>query len=271
MLDIAFLIFIMTCQKTPLQLSTKSNYIFCSFTGYGRKEKAMSLKAFFAVIAVAGGISIFGASDAFAASKTVTLKEGDTLSSVADANATTYVRIFNANDKLSNPDVIYAGDAVRIPEEKETLPDRYGEFLAAQQAAVVAAPAAAAPVYEETYQPAAPAAYEAPAAPAASSNYSVASGNSYVWGNCTWYVKNMRPDIGSFWGDAGAGWIYNAQAAGFATGSAPAVGAIAVETGHVAYVTAVGNGTVTVSEMNFVGLGVVSSRTVPTSSFTYIY
>ena len=40
----------------------------------------------------------------------VTIAEGDTLSSIADANKTTYVRIFNANENLSSPDAINAGD-----------------------------------------------------------------------------------------------------------------------------------------------------------------
>ena len=53
------------------------------------------------------------------ASKTYTVKAGDTLSKIAkqqlgDANA--YMKIFEANrDQLSNPDLIKPGQVLRIP------------------------------------------------------------------------------------------------------------------------------------------------------------
>ena len=100
------------------------------------------------------------------------------------------------------------------------------------------------------------------------------SANTYDYGYCTWYVKNKRPDIGGYWGDANK-WLGSAIAAGYTTGSTPVPGAIAVsgesQWGHVAYVESVGNGTVTVSEMNYKGWGIVSTRTVSSSFFTYIY
>ena len=54
----------------------------------------------------------------------VTVAEGDTLTGIADANKTTYVRIFDANDKITDPDLIYPGDSYRIPDVNEQLPDR---------------------------------------------------------------------------------------------------------------------------------------------------
>lgn len=54
----------------------------------------------------------------------VIVAEGDTLTAIADANKTTYVRIFDANDKISDPDLIYPGDSLRIPKAEEQLPDR---------------------------------------------------------------------------------------------------------------------------------------------------
>ena len=67
-------------------------------------------------------------------------------------------------------------------------------------------------------------------------------------------------------GNAGA-WLYNARAAGYATGKKPQVGAIVVTTedaryGHVAYVESVGKDTITISEMNYKGWGVVNTRTL---------
>lgn len=58
------------------------------------------------------------------APKTVTVLEGDYLSKIATANDTTYLRLFYANEKISNPDLIYPGDNVRVPEASETLAAR---------------------------------------------------------------------------------------------------------------------------------------------------
>jgi len=54
----------------------------------------------------------------------VTVAEGDSLSSIADAHATTWVRIFNANEGVANPDIINPGDSLRIPTADEQLTDR---------------------------------------------------------------------------------------------------------------------------------------------------
>lgn len=99
-------------------------------------------------------------------------------------------------------------------------------------------------------------------------------GNSYAYGYCTYYVAGRRY-VPSNWGNANS-WLYNARAAGYSTGSAPAVGAIAWEGtgyyGHVSYVESVSGGMVTVSEMNYGGgWNRISRRTAPASSFRYIY
>lgn len=110
--------------------------------------------------------------------------------------------------------------------------------------------------------------YYGPARPYVGSS----AGNTYVWGQCTWYAKSKRPDLPNGLGNGGQ-WVANAAALGFATGSTPRVGAIGEQPGHVVYVEAVhSNGTVTISEMNYNGgVGIVHKRTVPASTFTYIY
>lgn len=100
------------------------------------------------------------------------------------------------------------------------------------------------------------------------------SGNGYAYGYCTYYVASRRA-VPSNWGNANQ-WYYNAQASGFSVGSSPVPGAIAWTGagyyGHVAYVESVSGSMVTVSEMNYNGgWNRVSSRTVPASSFRYIY
>jgi surface antigen len=104
-----------------------------------------------------------------------------------------------------------------------------------------------------------------------------AAGNAYAGGNCTWYVKSKRPDIGNFWGNANS-WYASAAAQGWNVGSKAKVGAIGTTTegwaGHVVYVEKVSRdgSRVTISEMNYGGaLGVVHTRSVPASDFQYIY
>lgn len=99
-----------------------------------------------------------------------------------------------------------------------------------------------------------------------------AAGNLYAPGFCTYGVKMWRPDIPNRWGNADR-WIYSAQASGWATGSVPRVGAVAVARTymHVALVIGVSGSSVTVKEMNYGGLWVVSTRDTPISEWNYIY
>jgi surface antigen len=89
-------------------------------------------------------------------------------------------------------------------------------------------------------------------------------GNHFPYGYCTWYVASRR--YVPWTGNAGV-WYAEAQAYGFAVGQAPRAGAIMVTAesylGHVAYVESVNaDGSWTVSEMNYAGFGVISSRTI---------
>lgn len=225
----------------------------------------MSLKSGLVALGVIAGVAFFGAPSAYADTKIVTINPGDTLSSIATTHGTDYVRVFNANEKIANPDIISAGETLRIPTADEELPDRHGEFHAAQ---VPAAPQQPATTYS--------AATTGSLAPAPTSpiGYTGASsaGNTYAWGNCTWYVKNVRPDLPNMLGNGGS-WTANAAARGYSTGYTPRVGAVAEEPGHVAYVEAVNaDGTISISEMNYAGgLGQVNHRTVPASNYSYIY
>ena len=101
-----------------------------------------------------------------------------------------------------------------------------------------------------------------------------AAGNKYAFGNCTAYVKEKRPDIGNFWGNANQ-WINGAKNAGFDTGDKPKIGAIGVSFngyyGHVVYIEKIRGEKVYVSEMNYSGFNTISSRTTDASEFKYIY
>lgn len=72
----------------------------------------------------------------------VTINDGDTLDGIATAHQTTYVRLYDANTSIQDPDIIYPGNKVRIPNAKEQLPNRP---LPTPPAPVVALPAQSAP------------------------------------------------------------------------------------------------------------------------------
>jgi len=188
--------------------------------------------------------------------KVHTVAEAENLSSIAQLYEVSWQRIYNKNEQLAHPDQLKVGDQITIPLPDEELAERPLPQPPVVEPVVAAAPvAAAAPK---------------PAAPTYVSRGSSA-GNTYVAGYCTWYAKNMRPDLPNNLGHA-ATWVSRAAAQGYATGSAPQAGAIGQQGNHVVYVERVnGDGTVTVSEMNYKGLYIVSSRTVAASNFMYIY
>lgn len=83
----------------------------------------------------------------------VTVQPGDSLSSIAEANGTTWVRLYNANEAVVNPNIINPGDQIRVPAADEQLAER-----------ALPQPVVTAPVVT-TYQATS---YRAAAAPAAS-------------------------------------------------------------------------------------------------------
>jgi surface antigen len=88
--------------------------------------------------------------------------------------------------------------------------------------------------------------------------------NHFAFGYCTWYVATKRNVP---WFGNAIDWWPNARSYGYAEGQMPVVGAIMVTResswGHVAYVESVnGDGSWTVSEMNYRAWNVVSRRTL---------
>lgn len=148
-----------------------------------------------------------------------------------------------------------------------------------QAPAAQAAPAAAAPAPVAQY---APAAQAAPVAQPVSSPRVYSGVNTYPVGQCTWGAKSLAPWVGNYWGNGGQ-WAASAAAEGFAVGSTPVVGAVAVWTGggygHVAVVTAVESSSrIRVMESNYNGNQYIADHRGwfnPTSTYqgsaVYIY
>jgi LysM repeat protein len=92
-------------------------------------------------------------------------------------------------------------------------------------------------------------------------------GHRFPYGYCTWYVAQKRYVP---WGGNASSWLVNARASGKPTGRTPRPGAIMVSGesrwGHVALVESVSGSSFTVSEMNYVGFGRKSTRTISTNS-----
>jgi LysM repeat protein len=89
----------------------------------------------------------------------VKVDQGDSLSKIAKRHKTTYVRLYDANRKIKDPDLIFPGETIRIPSAGEKLPDRLKPAAApppkpavtpAQAPAPAPKPAPAAPVVHAT-------------------------------------------------------------------------------------------------------------------------
>lgn len=185
-----------------------------------------------------------------------TVQESDSLHKIAETHKTTWQRLFYKNTSVENPDIIEVGTQLAIPTSDETLAER------PLPAPPVSDPA---PVSDTTRS------RSTNSGNGIRTAHGAVAGNRYSPGYCTWYVKNRRPDLPNNLGNANT-WVARAAAQGLATGSTPRAGAVGQQGMHVVYVESVnGDGTVTISEMNYNGLFVVSSRTVPAGTFRYIY
>ncbi len=183
------------------------------------------------------------------------VKAGDTLESISKAHTTPWKRLWDKNATLHNPDVIVPGQRLTIPRGDEVVPDR--------------------PLPIPIVQRAQPREHNSQAKPAVKKSAPVArsgavSGNRFVWGWCTWFASQQRPDL-PVSGNA-RNWIR------WSNSTTPNVGAVAVNTsaagglGHVAIVIGLDGNRVKVRHMNYKGFGVVSEDWTNKSYWSgYIY
>lgn len=189
--------------------------------------------------------------------KFYTIKPNDSLTTIAEAHKTTVQRLWSANTELDNPDLIEPDKPLKIPQADEELTDR---------------PLPTPPAIIVTQPTTLPSAGGVPNSAIVSNPRGNSAGNTYSPGYCTHYAKQQRPDLPNNLGNADT-WFSRAAAQGYAVSYTPQVGAVAAAIGymHVAIVTGVHGDKVTVTEMNYKGRWVVSSREAPASEFRYIY
>lgn len=178
--------------------------------------------------------------------------DGDTLDSVAeefDGNATRIVAFNGIEDEK-----LKTGAKIMIPDGKISESVILTPTTVAEQtdSSIVTNP---------NYQP------------------SYAAYNGYAFGNCTWHAANRRTQVGkpipNNLGNA-ATWASLASSAGFSVSGTPQQYDVVYHKniwisggyGHVAFVEKVNDdGSLLVSDMNYVGFNVVSNRTVTPSEF----
>ena len=192
-----------------------------------------------------------------------TVKDGDTVASLADKYKVDTERIVLYND-LASDEALAAGMRLVLPS---------GELPETERPGYVA-PRPVTPTYSG---------YSDNSGNILSSSYGYArvfSGNRYALGTCTWYAYERRAAIGrpvgSLWGNA-TNWAASARAAGFTVNGTPAPGAVfqyGGGYGHVGVVDSVDGEYLYVTDMNYAGYNVVTSRKIPLSStghYSYIH
>lgn len=237
------------------------------------------------------------------------VQEGDTLGSIAEKNNVSVNTIVWAND-VSNADSIMPGDALFIlpvtgvkykVQSGDNIDSIASKFKADKDKIIAFNSLPANGDLEEGEEIVIPDGQGEAPKPAAPSPGSIidrrqyanssggtpqvigrtpigkaGSGHRFPYGYCTWYVAQK---VYVPWGGNAGTWLYHAKAAGYSTGKTPRAKSIVVTTenryyGHVAWVEKVGDGNITISEMNYLGYAKTSRRTIPTSSRVirgYIY
>jgi len=109
----------------------------------------------------------------------VTVQSGDNLTMIAKKYHTTYIRLFNANRKIANPDIIFAGQKLRVPRPHEKLVSRLVAVVSAPvQVAYRSPTVSAAPVHYSGGKTA----WDRIAACESGGNWAINTGNGYYGG-----------------------------------------------------------------------------------------
>lgn len=188
-----------------------------------------------------------------------TIKKNDTISSIAKKYSASEENILSFNN-LNSGDDLETDSVIVIPDGRMPAPPPAPKPVARPKTSLAYVQPAISGT-KGVYRYVSAEEFNAPNI-TAGDNTPAAQGRRFVKGQCTYYVALRRYIPWS--GDAKK-WLVNARAFGYKTGKTPVVGSIMVTSenpryGHVAYVEAVSDGKVTISEMNYVGSGIKSVR-----------
>jgi LysM repeat protein len=167
-----------------------------------RNTIVMGILSAFAVVAISGAGSHTVSAQAaetpapapapVTAAQTVQVQPGDTLDRIARSFDTTYVRLFNANTNITDPDKIYSGQTIRIPAADEQFADRPlpGDVPAPIRESTTSTVAPSAPARQQSRAQAAPkpavavngSVWDALAQCESGGNWSINTGNGYYGG-----------------------------------------------------------------------------------------
>lgn len=186
-----------------------------------------------------------------------TVKEGDDLKALADKYKSSTESITNINNL--NSDKVATGTAILLPDG--VLPEEERpEYVAPRARRRYGRSSYSYGYNDDSSGVSATLGFYVP----------IVSGNRYAYGYCTWYAYNRRVQLGlpvsGGWGNANT-WDSGARASGLLVDHIPSVGAIFQTKsgyyGHVGIVERVNpDGSVFVSEMNYAGWNVRSTRTI---------
>lgn len=137
----------------------------------------------------------------------VLVRSGDSLSKIANKHKTTYKRVFYANKKITDPNLIYPGQKIRIPHKNEKLKPRgLDSTVVDQSQPIVSNPS----IPETTSQPATNyspgnSVWDQLAACESGGNWAINTGNGYYGG--------LQFSLSSWRGVGGSGYPHQASKA----------------------------------------------------------
>lgn len=185
-----------------------------------------------------------------------TVKDGESLQAIADKYQSSSDAIVTLND--IKDDAVVPGEVILLPDG--VLPENERpEYVAPTTKTTKKASSSSSTLW---------------------STGTSSGGNTYYYGYCTWYAYNRRVELGlpvsGGWGNANT-WDYGAARQGYTVDYTPSVGAIFQTKGgyygHVGVVEEVySDGSILVSEMNYKGWNVKSTRVITNlSGYKFIH
>ncbi len=147
------------------------------------------------------------------APKVVTVQSGDSLIAIAAKFNTTYVRLFDANNQINNPNLIYPGELLTIPLPGQSLPNRPLPDLTTNQGAgpTQSVDSDSQPAQAVSASPNSDESSVTPASPTALPVQPQLTGQTLMSSVSTWYELAQCESSGNWGADTGNGYYGGLQ------------------------------------------------------------